>query len=48
NKTSDETVVKAPKTGNISYMPFAIAMMVISLIGLAGVTVYRRKMENEE
>ena len=48
NKTSDETVVKAPKTGDISYMPFAIAMMVISLIGLAGVTVYRRKMENEE
>lgn len=48
NKTLDETIVKAPKTGDISYMPFAIAMMVISLIGLAGVTVYRRKMENEE
>ena len=48
NKTSDETIVNAPKTGDISYMPFAIAMMAISLIGLAGVTVYRRKMENEE
>ena len=47
NKISDETIVKAPKTGDISYMPFAVAMMVISLIGLAGVVVYRKKIENE-
>ncbi len=47
DKTSNETISKAPKTGDISYMPIAIAMMVISLIGLAGVTVYRKKSENE-
>ena len=41
------TVEKAPKTGDISYMPFAVAMMVISVLGLAGITVYRKKTENE-
>ncbi len=41
------TVEKAPQTGDISYMPFAVAMMVISVLGLAGITVYRKKTENE-
>lgn len=47
NNTSDETIAKAPKTGDISYMPIAVAMMVISLIGLTGVVVYRKKTEND-
>lgn len=44
---SNVTIEKAPQTGDISYMPFAVAMMVISVLGLAGIAVYRKKTESE-
>lgn len=46
-QTSNETISRAPKTGDITYIPVAVAMMVISLIGLAGITVYRKKSESK-
>ncbi len=46
-QTTDETITKAPKTGDITYIPVAVAMMVISMMGLAGIVVYRKKTENE-
>lgn len=44
---SNDTIAKAPKTGDNLYIPIAIAMMVISVLGFAGVMVYRKKSENE-
>ena len=44
---SNEILKKSPKTGDTGYIPFAIAMMVISIVGLAGIVVYRKKTENE-
>ncbi len=43
--TTNTNIQKAPKTGDISYIPVAIGMMVISVIGMAGVIVYRKKTE---
>ncbi len=47
SKSSNEIIAKAPKTGDITYIPFAIAMMAISMVGLAGIVVYRKKTGNE-
>lgn len=47
SKSSNAIIQKAPKTGDTGYIPFAIAMMAISMLGLAGIVVYRKKTENE-
>jgi len=47
SKSSNEIIRKAPKTGDTGYTPIALAMMVISIVGLAGIVVYRKKTENE-
>lgn len=44
---SNEILKKSPKTGDTGYTPIALAMMVISIVGLAGIVVYRKKTENE-
>lgn len=47
NNNSNEILKKSPKTGDTGYTPIALAMMVISIVGLAGIVVYRKKTENE-
>ena len=47
NINSNEVLKRAPKTGDTGYTPIALAMMVISIVGLAGIVVYRKKTENE-
>ncbi len=47
SKSSNEIIRKAPKTGDTGYTPIALAMMVVSIVGLAGIVVYRKKTENE-
>lgn len=47
NNTSNNSITKAPKTGDISYIPVAVIMMILSALGFAGVMVYRKKIENE-
>lgn len=46
-KSNSEVIRKSPKTGDTGYTPIALAMMVISIVGLAGIVVYRKKTENE-
>lgn len=45
--SNSEITRKSPKTGDTGYTPIALAMMVVSIVGLAGIVVYRKKTENE-
>ncbi len=42
---SNEIIYRAPQTGDISYTPIAIVMMILSALGFAGIVIYRRKSE---
>lgn len=47
SNTSNNSITKAPKTGDITYIPVAVIVMILSALGFTGVMVYRKKTENE-